>query len=69
MQNQPVDVTIWRGRPMGYVTGKEFAEACGVKEATVRTWIKRGKIKWYLKIGNETWINCSNEIPTRKKRS
>lgn len=68
MDNKVVTVDIFRGRPMGYCTAEEFAKACGVSKNTIRVWIRRGKLKWVLKIGNDWWIDVSNEKPGRKKR-
>ena len=55
------NVTIYNGRVMGYLTSAQFAKVNGVKNGTVRVWIKRGKIPvhFLLKIGNDWWINCS----------
>ena len=48
-------VQIVNGRPLGYLTTKEFGEQMGVTDICVRTWIKRGKLK-ALKIGSDNWI-------------
>lgn len=68
MEDKVTTVDIFRGRPMGYVTAEEFAKACGVSRNTIRVWIRRGKLRWVLKIGNDWWIDVSNMKPERKKR-
>lgn len=68
MDNRVTTVDIFRGRPMGYLTAEEFAKRCGVSKNTIRVWIRRGKIRWVLKIGNDWWIDTSNEKPERKRR-
>lgn len=69
MEDKVTTVDIFRGRPMGYVTAEEFAKTCGVSRNTIRVWIRRGKLQWVLKIGNDWWIDVSNKKPERKKRA
>lgn len=69
MEHQVTNVTIVNGRPMGYCTAEEFANICGVSKNTIRVWIKRGKLKWVLKIGNDWWIDVGNQKPERKQRT
>lgn len=64
-----ITVTIENGRPVGYLTSAEFAQKCGVVEATVRGWAKRKKLKTLLKIGSDLWISKSEEYPMRRKRA
>ena len=63
MEKQITNVTIVNGRPMGYCTAEEFAKYCGVNKNTIRVWIKRGKLRWVLKIGSDWWIDVSNLKP------
>lgn len=63
MEYQVTNVTIVNGRPMGYCTAEEFAKVCNVSKNTIRVWIKRGKLKWVLKIGNDWWIDSANQKP------
>ena len=62
-------VSIYNGRVMGYMTIAEYAKINGVKESTIRVWIKRGKIPkhFLLKIGNSWWINTSMPKMERKR--
>jgi len=62
-------VSIYNGRVMGYLTSTEYAKINGVKESTVRVWIKRGKIPkhYLLKISNSWWIDTSMPKMERKK--
>ncbi len=69
MEYQVTNVTIVNRRPMGYCTAEEFANKCGVSKNTIRVWIKRGKLKWVLKIGNDWWIDSANLKPERKPRT
>ena len=64
-----ITVTIENGRPVGYLTSAEFAQKCGVVEATIRGWVKRKKLKTVLKIGSDLWISESEDYPERKKRA
>ena len=59
-------VAIENGRIKGYLTTAEFAKKCKVEQATVRVWIKRGKINC-LKIGKENWIHENTIYPGRSK--
>lgn len=68
MGYQITNVTIVNGRPIGYYTAEEFAKVCNVSKNTIRVWIKRGKLSQVLKIGNDWWIDVSNQKPGRKKR-
>lgn len=63
-----ITVTIENGRPVGYLTSAEFAQKCGVADATIRVWMKRGKLKTVLKIGNDLWISEEEVRPERKKK-
>ena len=64
-------VSVVNGRVIGYLTSAEYAKYNGVKESTVRVWIKRGKIPkhFLLKIGKYWWINTAMPKMERKKRS
>lgn len=64
-----ITVTIENGRPVGYLTSAEFAQKCGVVEATIRGWVKRKKLKTVLKIGSDLWISESEDYHERKKRA
>lgn len=64
-----ITVTIENGRPVGYLTSAEFAQKCGVVEATIRGWVKRKKLKTVLKIGSDLWISESEDYPMRRKRA
>ena len=64
-----ITVTIENGRPVGYFTSAEFAQKCGVVEATIRGWVKRKKLKTLLKIGSDLWISEKEDYPERKKRA
>lgn len=64
-----ITVTIENGRPVGYLTSAEFAQKCGVVEATIRGWVKREKLKTVLKIGSDLWISESEDYPMRRKRA
>ena len=66
-----ITITIENERPVGYLTSAEFAEKCGVNNATIRTWVKRGKLSTALKIGSDLWISESEDYPVRinKKRT
>lgn len=59
-------VDIIEGVVCGYETTKEFADRCGVKEVTVRQWIRRGKIQ-SLKIGHENYIEFGTAKPSDKR--
>lgn len=48
-------VEIENGRVKGYLMSGEFAKMWGVREVTVRQWIRRGKLE-SLKIGDTHWI-------------
>lgn len=63
MNVQVDNMTIVNGRPMGYCTAEEFAKICNVSKNTIRVWIKRGKLKRVLKIGNDWWIDVANQKP------
>lgn len=63
-----IAVTIENGRPVGYLTSAEYAQKCGVADATIRVWMKRGKLKTVLKIGNDLWISEEEARPERKKK-
>lgn len=62
-----IAVIIENGRPVGYLTAAEFAQKCGVAHATIRAWMKRGKLKTVLKIGSDLWISEEEVRPERKK--
>lgn len=66
-----ITITIENERPVGYLTSAEFAQKCGVNFATIRTWVKRGKLNSVLKIGSDLWISESEDYPVRvdKKRT
>lgn len=64
-----ITVTIENGRPVGYLTSAEFAQKCGVVESTIRGWVKRKKLKTFLKIGSDLWISESEDYPIRRKRA
>lgn len=66
-----ITITIENGRPVGYLTSAEFAQKCGVNDATIRTWVKRGKLNSVLKIGSDLWIPEDEGYPVRinKKRN
>ena len=63
-----ITVTIENERPVGYLTSTEFAQKCGVAEATIRVWVKRKKLKTVLKIGSDIWISENEYYPERRKR-
>lgn len=60
-------VQIENGRVVGYITAREFAARCSVKEGTVRIWAMRGKII-PLKIGSDLWIKEDTKYPDRKNK-
>ena len=66
-----ITITVENERPVDYLTSTEFAQKCGVNNATIRTWAKRGKLKSVLKIGSDLWISESEDYPVRvnKKRT
>lgn len=66
-----ITITIENERPVGYLTSAEFAQKCGVNNATIRTWAKRGKLNSVLKIGSDLWISEDEDYPIRinKKRT
>lgn len=66
-----ITITIENERPVGYLTSAEFAQKCGVNDATIRTWVKRGKLNSVLKIGSDLWISEDENYPMRinKKRT
>ena len=66
-----ITITIENERPVGYLTSAEFAQKCGVNNATIRTWVKRGKLNSVLKIGSDLWISEGEDYPMRinKKRT
>ena len=64
-----ITITIENGRPVGYLTSAEFAQKCGVVEATIRGWVKRKKLNTLLKIGSDLWISEKEDYPERKKRA
>lgn len=66
-----ITITIENERPVGYLTSAEFAEKCGVNDATIRSWAKRGKLNTALKIGSDLWIPEDEGYPVRinKKRN
>lgn len=64
-----ITITIENGRPVGYLTSAEFAQKCGVAEATIRGWAKRMKLKTLLKIGSDLWISENEDYPERRKRT
>ena len=49
-------IPIRNGVPAWYKSPKEVAKELNIKEATVRQWIRRGKIQDALKIGREVWV-------------
>lgn len=55
------------GHVLGYKTTKEFAEECGVKEVTVRQWIRRRKMANYIKIGSQYFIEESEKEEMENK--
>lgn len=61
-------VTIEDGRPVGYLTSSEFAQKCGVAEATIRVWVKREKLATVLKIGTDLWISEDENYPIRQSK-
>ena len=65
-----ITITIENERPVGYLTSAEFARKCGVNDATIRTWVKSGKLNSVLKIGSDLWISEGEDYPMRinKKR-
>lgn len=56
------DVTVVDGVVVGYLTAAEYARRYGIKEATIRQWIRRGKIKAF-KIGPVSYISETQEPP------
>lgn len=49
-------IPIRNGSPAWYKSPKDTAEELNVNEATIRQWIRSGKIPGALKIGKELWI-------------
>lgn len=48
-----------------YYSPKQFAKAHNVTESTVRQWIRRGKLRSAVKIGNIWKIPCEAQKPSR----
>ena len=60
-------VEIENGRPVGYLTTKEFSNKVHVELSTVRVWMRRNKLD-VIKIGNDIWVKETQEYPEEKKR-
>jgi len=55
-------VSIVKGRVAGYETLVEFANRHGVKENTVRIWVRRNKLETLL-IGRDHWVKLGTPKP------
>ena len=65
-------ITVRDGQIIGYLSATEYARKYKIPEATVRVWIKRGKLE-SLKIGinnyiKEDLIPPAYEKPGRKRK-
>lgn len=54
-------------RVTGYLTSYEYAERHGVKEGTVRKWIRYGKLE-AVQIGTGWWVRKDEPVPPNISR-
>lgn len=59
-------VEIENGNVIGYINSSNLAERCGVKQVTIRNWVRRGKLEC-IKIGSELYFKEDTIKPERKK--
>ena len=49
------------GKPGKLLSTKEYAEAIGVPESTIRVWISRGKLSNRVKIGRDNYFYMTED--------
>lgn len=62
-----ITIEVCDGKLVGYETTTEFAKRLGVPPATVRNWIKRGKLDIF-QIERLHWVKEGTPWPEQKKR-